>query len=132
METLNVGILGCARIAKKNCRAAQSSASCRIAAVASRSEEKARGFVAEVLDDDEGDACRVVAGGEDAYDRLLLDTSLDAAYVPLPTALHERYATGALVRGKHVLLEKPVATSAASYRGMLDAASREGRFLMDG
>jgi len=38
----------------------------------------------------------------------------------------------ALRNNKHVLLEKPVAVSAQSYRDMLSIASKEGKFLMDG
>mmetsp|Transcript_19629 Transcript_19629/g.42041 ORF Transcript_19629/g.42041 Transcript_19629/m.42041 type:complete len:392 (+) Transcript_19629:94-1269(+) len=130
METFSIGVLGCANIAKKNCRAAKSAA-CRIAAVASRSDEKARDFVNEVLGEQKS-LPTIFAGGNDAYDRLLNSDELDSVYVPLPTMLHERYVTRALSCGKHVLLEKPVATSSTSYRDMLDAASRNGKFLMDG
>jgi predicted dehydrogenase len=38
----------------------------------------------------------------------------------------------ALESGKHVLVEKPAATSAADARQMADAAQRTGRFLMPG
>ncbi|KAL7531638.1 hypothetical protein ACHAWF_003859 [Thalassiosira exigua] len=120
-----VGILGCARIAKKNCRAAKA-ASCEITALASRSKEKADGFVKKVLG---GDDPIIFAGG-DAYDQML-DSDLRSVYIPLPTKLHEPYVARALA-SKHVLLEKPVATSAGSYREMLRAASQNRKFLMDG
>lgn len=142
-----VGILGCARIAKKNCRAAKA-AGCRVTAVASRSEEKARDFVDEVLGDDDDDESeqrrpRIFAGGDDAYDELLLSSSsnggggggglmMKCVYIPLPTKLHERFVPAALASRHHVLLEKPVAVSASSCRRMLDDASRNGRLLMDG
>jgi len=149
METFGIGILGCARIAKKNCRAVKklSSSSClQITAVASRSKEKAVDFVNEVvlraLDDGDGDdgaqqqTPRIFAG-ENAYDQLLNSVTrttplINAVYIPLPTMLHERYVAKALRSGKHVLLEKPVAPSSKSYREMLHAASQNGKFLMDG
>jgi len=53
-------------------------------------------------------------------------------YIPLPTKLHDTYVGSALRNKKHVLLEKPVAVSAQSYRDMLSIASKEGKFLMDG
>ena len=127
-NAFGIGILGCARIAKKNCRAAKSAA-CQITAVASRSKEKAQDFVNEVLGD-ERVAPSIFAGG-DAYDQLL-NSELNSVYIPLPTKLHEKYVDKALSAGKHVLLEKPVATSSTSYQEMLDAASRNGKLLMDG
>lgn len=122
-----IGILGCACIAKKNCKAAKS-ASCQITAVASRSKEKAQDFVSEIMGDQ--DSVNIFSG-EDAYDKLL-NSELSSVYIPLPTVLHEQYAARALSSSKHVLLEKPVAISSASYREMLDVAARNGKFLMDG
>lgn len=122
-----VGILGCARVAKKNCRAANS-ASCEVTAVASRCKEKAQNFVNEVLDGQE--TINIFSGG-DAYDQLI-NSELRSVYIPLPSMLHEQYVAKALSSKKHVLLEKPVATSAESYRTMLEAASRSKKFLCDG
>jgi predicted dehydrogenase len=131
---LGVGIIGCARIAKKNCVAAASNpfASCRITAISSRSEDKARAFVNEVFTGIEQRPTQIFSGA-DAYDKLLKSKeSCDAVYIPLPTKLHDAYVGSALRNKKHVLLEKPVAVSAQSYRDMLSIASQEGRFLMDG
>ena len=127
-QHFSVGILGCARIAKKNCRAAKA-ASCTVAAIASRSKEKADGFINEVIVEDQ-DSITTYSGGA-AYNNLLGSTNLDSVYIPLPTKLHEQYVATAL-SSKHVLLEKPVAVSAASYREMLEVASKSGKFLMDG
>ena len=124
-----IGILGCANIAKKNCRAA-GAAACRVVAVASRRDDKARGFVREVLGDDDP---AIFAGGEDAYARLLEeDRTAEAVYVPLPTRLHERYVRRALASGRHVLLEKPTGRSGADYADMVKAAIESGKLLMDG
>ncbi|KAL9179366.1 hypothetical protein ACHAXT_008656 [Thalassiosira profunda] len=124
---LRVGILGCARIAKKNARAA-TFAGCKVSAVASRTQAKANDFVNDVLAPSQPP---VVFAGDAAYDELLASGLCDAVYIPLPTKLHERYVAAALA-SKHVLLEKPVATSAESYRAMLAAASKNGKLLLDG
>lgn len=126
----NIGILGCANIAKKNCRAAKKS-SCNIYAVSSRSQEKAHNFIKEVLSDQES-TTKVYAGESDSYSQLLRDTGMKAVYIPLPTKLHEQYVANALSLNKHVLLEKPVAVSSTSYREMLSSASQNKKLLMDG
>ncbi|KAL3797391.1 hypothetical protein HJC23_010517 [Cyclotella cryptica] len=122
---LSIGILGAARIAKKNCRAASHpSTSCEIVAVASRSKEKGENFVSEVFGTIPSSA-PIIYGGDAAYSNLIRDKSCDAVYVPLPTKLHKQYVISALDSGKHVLLEKPVANSADEYRQMLVAASKK-------
>ena len=131
-----VGILGCANIAKKNCRAARL-AGCEVAAVASRTREKAEAFVDEVLPavaDGSDDNGPLIFSGEDAYDKLLNYDGIDAVYIPLPTKMHDQYVEKALSASKHVLLEKPVASSSSSYRKMLNSASASNqcKLLMDG
>jgi predicted dehydrogenase len=46
----------------------------------------------------------------DSFDRLLDDPTVDAVYVLTSFEAHERTALEALRRGRHVLVEKPVAT----------------------
>lgn len=45
------------------------------------------------------------------YESLISSDEIDAVYIPLPPALHFRWAKKALEHGKHVLLEKPFTTS---------------------
>ena len=132
-DKLAVGILGCARIAKKNASAVSSPFSlCKISAIASRTQEKAIDFVDELFSDKEHKPSHVFSG-VDAYDKLLASKqSCDAVYIPLPTKLHDSFVATSLRSKMHVLLEKPVAVSAQSYREMLSIACQEGKFLMDG
>lgn len=50
----------------------------------------------------------------EGYERLLSSEEVDAVYLPLPPALHYKWAKLALKNGKHVFLEKPSTTSAAN------------------
>jgi predicted dehydrogenase len=70
-----------------------------------------------------------------AFDRCedLLDTSeLDAVVICLPNALHADAAIAALEKGKHVYLEKPLATNLADARRVLQAWVRTGLVGMIG
>ena len=66
------------------------------------------------------------------YDALFRSESIDAVYVPLPTALHAEQAIRALERGKHVLVEKPFAANGAQAARMIEAARSRGLLLMEG
>jgi phthalate 4,5-cis-dihydrodiol dehydrogenase len=63
---------------------------------------------------------------------LLGDADLDAVYLATPTALHAEQAVQAAVAGRHVLVEKPMATRLDEARRMVDAADRAGVVLQVG
>jgi predicted dehydrogenase len=123
------GILGTAAIARKNWQAIALSGNGTVTAVASRSLDRSRQFVAECQA-----ACplpgtpAVVAG----YDELLARTDVDAVYIPLPTGLRKEWVIRAAEAGKHVLVEKPVGVTADDVRDMLAACDRHRVQLMDG
>lgn len=62
----------------------------------------------------------------ESYDAVLSDESVDAVYIPLPPALHYPWAKRALEAGKHVLMEKPFTTSAATTKEVLELAESSG------
>ncbi len=45
-----------------------------------------------------------------SYTEIVVDTEIDALYIPLPPALHYEWANRALENNKHVLIEKPATT----------------------
>ena len=57
---------------------------------------------------------------------LLALDDVDAVYVATPTDLHAQHVIAAAEAGKHVLCEKPMATSLAQAQAMIDAADRAG------
>jgi predicted dehydrogenase len=65
------------------------------------------------------------------YEDLISDPQVDAVYISLANHLHLEWATKALNAGKHVLCEKPLATSHAEAKLMADAAIANDKFLVE-
>ncbi len=59
----------------------------------------------------------------DSYMEVVTSPDIEAVYIPLPPALHFRWAKIALEHKKHVLLEKPSTTSAANTNELVKIAS---------
>ena len=85
----------------------------RLAALMSGSPEKARAVAAQ-----HGLADGAVYGYGD-FDRLAADRSVDIVYIVLPNAMHAEFTARAAKAGKHVLCEKPMATSIADAEAMI-------------
>ena len=64
------------------------------------------------------------------YDALIASDRIDAVYIALPNSMHADYTIRALRAGKHVMVEKPLATTMAESEAMVAAARESGRFLM--
>lgn len=126
---LRWGILGTANIARKNWQAIRNSGNAVVTAVASRSADRARAFIEE---------CQAHApmgiepAAHGSYEALLADRNVDAVYIPLPTGLRKEWVIKAAEAGKHVVCEKPCATSVAELREMLAACERNRVQFMDG
>lgn len=58
----------------------------------------------------------------ESYNELLNSPETDAVYIPLPPALHFRWAKKALENGRHVFLEKPFTTALADTEELLKIA----------
>ena len=46
-----------------------------------------------------------------SYEEVITSDEIDAVYIPLPPALHYKWAKKALLNGKHVMIEKPATVS---------------------
>lgn len=68
----------------------------------------------------------------DNFDNIKNNPDIDAVYIILPNALHADFAERAFRAGKHVMCEKPMATSVEDCQRMLDASRRAGKQLMIG
>ncbi|MDQ2818799.1 MAG: Gfo/Idh/MocA family oxidoreductase [Pseudomonadota bacterium] len=66
------------------------------------------------------------------YDKLAQMPEVQGVYIGLPNSMHVEYTVRAARAGKHVLCEKPMATSVAECQQMIDACNKAGRKLMIG
>jgi|ERR1051326_5372685 predicted dehydrogenase len=64
------------------------------------------------------------------YRELLADPSLEAIAVVTPVATHFEIARESLLAGKHVLVEKPLTTTARDAEQLIELAERQQRSLM--
>jgi len=98
---IKIGVMGCASIADRMViPAIKASEHFELVAVASRTLEKGISY-AEKFE------CESIVG----YKNLLTRTDITAVYIPLPTGLHFEWAMKTLEHGKHVLLEKSLAST---------------------
>ena len=117
---LGLGIVGTGMIAGMIADAIPKSKHARLIAVAGRSIDSARSFVAKR---------QGIVAVQD-LDGLLTRTDVNAIYVATPTSAKEDIALAAIAAGKHVLVEKPF-TSRASVLRMTQAASTKNVAFMD-
>lgn len=66
----------------------------------------------------------------ESYDKIANDPSIDVIYIVLPNSMHAEYTIRGLKAGKHVLCEKPMASSIADCQKMIAAADEAKRKLM--
>jgi predicted dehydrogenase len=67
-----------------------------------------------------------------SFQEVLDDPSVDAVSIATPPATHFPLAKQALEAGKHVLVEKPLATTVRDAEQLVDLADRSGLVLMPG
>jgi predicted dehydrogenase len=70
------------------------------------------------------------AEGVAGFDEVLADPSVEAVALATPVATHHPLALSALKAGKHVLVEKPLATRSIEARQLVRAAEARGLVLM--
>ena len=119
---IQVGIIGCGKIGQvRHLPEYAAREDVRIAALYDVNLERAQALAAQY--------------GAKAYatcEELLADPAIDAVSVCSANASHAEIAIAALEHGKHVLCEKPMATTLADCEAMAEAARRSGKRLMIG
>ncbi|MGN7165415.1 Gfo/Idh/MocA family protein [Paenibacillus cellulositrophicus] len=120
MNMVNIGFLGLGRVLEYHLPAIERvSDRFRIASVFDMSERR-RAEIAEQLG----------AKAAGSYEEMLNDPDLHLLVVATPPRFHAEHAIQALESGKHVIVEKPMALSAADAARMVEAAERKGRKLV--
>ncbi len=64
------------------------------------------------------------------FDKVRDNPAIDAVYVALPNSMHAEYTIRAARAGKHVLCEKPMATSVSDAKDMIQACRQANKKLM--
>ena len=124
-ERVGFAVVGLGRLALENIIPAFGEAKrARLVALVSGSPDKARTVAAQ--HGVKPEAIYDYAG----FDRIRDNPEVQAVYIVLPNALHREYVLRAAAAGKHVLCEKPMATSVAECEDMIAACKRAGRTLM--
>lgn len=68
----------------------------------------------------------------ETYDQIADNDDLDIIYIVLPNGMHAEYSIRAAEAGKHVICEKPMATSVEDCQAMIDACESAGKKLSIG
>jgi predicted dehydrogenase len=117
---LRWGILSTANIARVAViPAIRASKNGEIRAVASRNRERAYAFASDLG----------IPQSYGSYEALLEAEDIDAVYIALPNSLHREWTVRAAKASKHVLCEKPLASTAAECDEM-DRAARENEVVL--
>ncbi len=112
MKKLKAVIFGTGFMGRVHTEGLRRLGSVEVAGIAARTEEQARHFADELS----------IAGATGDYRDFLADPAIDAVHICTPNELHFPMAMAALEAGKHVLCEKPLATSVQEAEQMLRRA----------
>lgn len=131
---VHVGIICPSEIAlRRFLPALQKSPDFQFVGVAVASPNEWNGSTLEILEKERQKASLFITGygGEifEGYEILISNAKVDAVYLPLPPALHYKWAKLALESGKHVLVEKPSTTNLADTQKLVDIA-KENRLAL--
>ncbi len=130
---MRIGVIGLGFMGSTHLEAWEKVDGFELAAVSSSSERKRAGDLSDVggnLGRGAGNVDFGEAGRYASAEELIADPRVEAVDICTPTDLHKPLALGALAAGKHVLVEKPMALSAADCEAMIQAARDARKVLM--
>jgi glucose-fructose oxidoreductase len=124
-ERIGVAVVGLGKLSLEQIiPALRKTTGVKLAALVSGHPDKARRVAAE--NNLPADA---IYSYED-FDRIARDPRVGIVYIVLPNFLHKEYTIRAFKAGKHVLCEKPMATTVADAEAMIAAGKAANRQLM--
>jgi xylose dehydrogenase (NAD/NADP) len=127
MSKLRWGILGAARVNERLLPAIIEATNSQLVAIASRREGAAKATLEKYAPCYE-DAVICY----DDLDSLINDSNVQAIYCPMANEEHAEWALKAINAGKHVLIEKPMATTIKDIEAIEQAAIRNNVKVMEG
>jgi predicted dehydrogenase len=121
-KTINIAQIGCGYWGPNLLRNFYHVKGCKVSHVAEPSKDR-RSFINSNYPD---------VSTELTFDHLLRERAIDAIVIATPAKLHFNQAKSALLAGKHVLVEKPMATKLSEVQELSDIAQDSGLTLMSG
>lgn len=115
MTPLNIGIVGAGGIARTNATEAARSQAARVVGVYDVNHQVARDL-----------ARSLSVPLYSSYEDLLASREVEAVLISVPHHLHHPLTVQAALRGKHVLVEKPIARTVAEAEAMISACQANG------
>lgn len=118
---LNIGIIGCGKIAQRFIKGANELKEVNVIACAARELDRAEQFAAKF-------------GIEQAYgtyEEMLSQKDLDAVYIATPPFMHEEHIRLCLNHNKHVICEKPFVHDQKTVHALFEIAKAKGLVLME-
>lgn len=121
MDVIRLGIIGCGYMGREHAHGFQQLAGVQVAALCDRDQAAAQRLADEL-------------GGAALFEdwRELIAQELDGVIITVPNDLHAPMAEAALRAGKHVLLEKPPATTLEGAHRVMRAAAESGKQVQIG
>ena len=120
-KKLGWALVGLSRLSEKVLGPAlQKTKHARLAGIVTGTPEKAKAWQKK-YDLDEGSVYNY-----DNFDEMMDNPEIDVVYVVLPNSMHMEFALRAARMGKHVYMEKPMATSSEECRKMIAACEEAG------
>jgi predicted dehydrogenase len=111
MDPVKLGVIGCGVIGSVHLHFATQSSAVKVVAIADLIKERVEGAAAKF------DIDKVYADG----DALINDPEIEAVTLAFPAVWRTPLALRALARGKHVLIEKPIAMNAQEVEHLIAA-----------
>jgi predicted dehydrogenase len=120
-DKIRWGVLSTARIGRRVIPAIQASQNGEVAAVASRSLERAQTWAAAYN----------IPRAYGSYEALFEDGEIDAIYNPLPNSMHAEWSIKCAQAGLPTLSEKPFASDATEAQSIVDAFEKHDALLAE-
>lgn len=120
MSTLRVGIMGAGPAAIAHARGYSAAGGYRLEAICDLIPARVQAFQKEFPS----------AKPYDSLEALVKDPGLDVLSICLPTHLHAEWGVKSLRKGKHVVIETPLASDISGARALVRAAEKSGKVLL--
>jgi predicted dehydrogenase len=118
---INFATIGSGWITDSFIQSAQATGSWKLVSVFSRSQDSANAFAQK----------HNITGTHTTLESLASDKTVQAVYIASPNSLHYEHAKLILSAGKHVVLEKPAASTLKELTQLFEIAKAKGVFLLE-